>query len=185
MRNTLKYFPFIIILCLTGCASHPTRVPEIIKGTPVQIPKEEGTKKPSTPVAEHWQAKGRFAIKQQNKGANVSFVWQQSPDRSRIKLFGPFGSGAIYINRYPNYVELVEVNGKTTRAQSAEALLQKTTGWQLPISELSNWIQGTRPQAQKTAADFTDQGWHIVYNGSKMQLTRPGISVKLVVTSWQ
>jgi outer membrane lipoprotein LolB len=190
-----------LLLCilLSGCAQKPRKaeLPQV-GSTSQQL-----QQKPSTLT--QWQAEGRMAASHGQKGGNASFVWQQRGDTYSIKLFGPFGSGAIYITGNGKFVELKESNGKKTTAQSPEMLLQKVVGWQVPITGLTYWLRGLPtplvPPAKQSQDNqgrlryLTQQGWNIEYENyqadtlvplpSKMQLQNGNTKIKIIITSWK
>lgn len=199
----------VIPLFLVGCAKMPTKVtpPPFETKAPQNATEKSPQEQKHSEVAQlkTWQAKGRMAIQHKDKGTNVSYVWQQYPHNYQIRLFGPFGSGSVYITGYPNYVELKESNGKITRASTPEGLLSKATGLNLPITGLNHWLRGLpvpkqpiqsqRVDNRGTLQHLAQQGWFIRYDNynfeqstplpSKMQLQNKDVKVKLVVTEWQ
>lgn len=153
----------------------------------------------------HWQAEGRLAATRGTKGGNASFVWQQQGNNYRIKLFGPFGAGAVYIIGNERQVEVREANGKITSALSAEEILQKIAGWYVPLSGLRFWLRGIpTPHGQVTLeklnqngylSHLLQQGWQIQYQSyaeesafplpNKLHLQNGEVTVKMVVKSWK
>ena len=194
------------MLTLAGCAQHPKQ--PITPTAPINAKQSEQRwqhHQQQLSALDHWQAEGRMAAAHGQKGGNASFVWVQRGDAYQIKLFGPFGSGAIYINGRPQYVELRESNGKTTQAQSPEMLLKKVAGWQVPLTGLQHWMRGMpMPQAQSSQQQLdsqgqlkhlTQQGWQIEYEEyqnnsmpalpSKLRLQNGDTKLKMIVTSWK
>lgn len=196
---------FLFIL-LAGCSSSP-KAPAPM---PVSKPTEATTtswQNHQNQLArlQHWQAEGRLAVSQGSKGSNASFVWQQKGDAYLIKLFGPFGSGSVYITGSAQKVQLKEANGKITTAQSPELLLKQVAGWQVPLSGLRYWLRGLPvPDENLNAQQFNaqgqmrslqQQGWKIDYENylaenavplpSKLRLQRNDLKIKMIVTSWK
>lgn len=186
-----KYISFLLILLLASCAAPPPK-PVATTTTPVV----------STPTQKTWQASGRIAAKQSEKGANASFVWQQKGESYLVRLFGPFGSGGVVIKNYPQYVELKEANGKITTANTPEMLMQKIAHWQVPITGLQYWLRGApSPHGQVTSQKLDDkgrlaflsqQGWKIHYENyfednlpNKLRLENGNIKIKMIVTAWK
>lgn len=196
---------------LVGCSQAPkkpiapTELPKKSSGASIEQEKSSWEQhKQQLANVNHWQAKGRLAAVQGKKGGNASFVWEQKGDSYLIKLFGPFGSGAVYITGHPQFVELKEANGKTTRAQSPELLLKKVAGWQIPLTGLRHWLRGI-PAPGETATErlndrgflsyLDQQGWKINYENyhtdqfpplpNKLQLQNGNVKIKMVITSWQ
>lgn len=204
----LKILSLVIIMMLAGCAQHPKKqpIPPQIKPQVTQkaIEPKISEPKPKVAPATSWQARGRLAASNGGKGGNAQFVWTQKGDSYQIKLFGPFGSGSVYITGHPTFVELKEANGKTTRAKSPEMLLKKIAGWQIPIDGLRYWLRGIPSPKAKTQSSQTNnagvlqqmvqQGWHIVYEGhqegnpplpNKLRLQNGNVKLKMIVTQWE
>ncbi len=211
----IKILSLILIATLAGCAQHPKKqdLPQKPKATLSQktdqaankTDKEKETAVKVTKAAPpgNWQARGRLAAANGNKGGNAQFVWTQKGDSYQIKLFGPFGSGSVYITGHPTFVELQEANGKKTRAQSAEQLMKKVAGWQVPVTGLRYWLRGTPSPNSKASTQqvnsagnlkqLTQQGWHIVYENyqegsalpTKLQLRNGKVKLKMIVTEWE
>jgi len=180
-----KYLIILGFLLVAGCTIAPKRTP------PPQ----------ATPTDQSWQAQGRLAATQGNKGGNASFTWQQKGNSYLVRLFGPFGSGSVVIKNYPAYIELKEANGKITRAQTPEQLMQKIAGWQVPLNGLQYWLKATPLPSQHHVQELDNQGrlrylaqdgWKIFYEHyhenpllpSKLRLENKNIKIKIVITSW-
>lgn len=207
-----KDFPLRILIALflllvAGCAQTPKKP---IASPPAQnasqIEQSWQRHQQQLTRIDHWHATGRLAVSQGQKGNNASFVWEQKGDSYQITLFGPFGAGAVTILGSPHYVEIQERNGKTTRAQSPELLLQKIAGWQVPLTGLRYWLRGLpAPSTGSTPAHQLDnrgflshleqQGWHVDYENylvdnvpplpRKLQLQNKDLKIKMIVTSWK
>lgn len=196
----------ILALLLTGCQTTPP-----VEDTTATLPSYGSLESAWQQHQQHvqglnyWHATGRLGVKQGNKGGNANFVWTQRGDHFEIKLFGPFGSGAVYITGNSQHVTLKEANGKTHTAQSPEQLLQTVAGWQVPLSGLHYWLRGVPIPTDKmkkhklgqrgVLRQLQQDGWMIQYEDyamnqalplpSKMQLNHRDIKVKIMVKSWK
>ncbi len=197
-----RFLCVLTLLALCGCAQHPkksaiTAPLPVTKATEQKLPKI-----PPAALPANWKAHGRIAAANGDKGGNAQFVWTQKGDSYQIKLFGPFGSGSVYITGHPTFVELKETNGKTTRAKDAETLLKKLAGWQVPITGLRYWMRGTPTPVAKAQSEkrngagqlekLIQQGWHIEYENfadnnlpQKLRLQNGKVKVKMIVTEWE
>jgi outer membrane lipoprotein LolB len=211
------YIAAILALSLVGCSSQAPKKPaDVPNKTATSSPKainaannqrESLWKEHQTKISQftHWQAKGRIAASKASKGGNAQFVWQQNGGRYQLKLFGPWGAGTVHITGDNHTVELKESNGKITRAQSPELLLQKVAGWQVPIAGLVYWLRGIpTPQNQPGVQRLTNngylsflqqQGWRIEYENyqtanamplpSKLKLQNGETKLKMIITDWK
>lgn len=202
LKGSILFIPFLF----AGCAVPPKHPPAPISKPDRKVTDDlwkQHQQKLST--LQNWQAEGRLAAAQGQKGGNASFVWQQRGESYQIKLFGPFGAGAVYITGRPNHVELKEANGNLTSAASPELLMHKVSGWTVPITGLRYWLRGLPTPQDQTAQQLLNQqgqlsylqqqGWKIDYENyadnldiplpNKLRLHRGDIKLKMVVTSWQ
>lgn len=198
----------LLLLLLVGCTSTPKHAPTLIQPSAKAAPQlEQQWQQHQQQVSSirNWQATGRLAVSQGHKGNNASFVWDQFGDSYKIKLFGPFGSGSVYIIGSPHSVQVKEANGKTTTAQSPELLLKKIAGWNVPLSGLHYWLRGLpTPQGQAATPQLNQngylrtiqqQGWTVNVDSyhadsfvplpNKLHLQNKDLKIKMVVTSWK
>lgn len=147
--------------------------------------------------------KGRLAVNANSKGYSGSMTWQHHINRDAIDVFTPLGSKIAHIEKSETQVTLTNAKGERVSAQDAESLTEKTLGWRLPLSGLSDWAVGRPTQAPVTQQQWDDsgkltlleqQGWKIEYLEYKEQLgvalpqkislRRENILLKLVVEEW-
>jgi outer membrane lipoprotein LolB len=199
-----KIVPLALILFLHGCGTPPVKKPSVVVPQATTTAQWKNHQEKMMALNQ-WQAEGRLAVTQGKKGANASFVWQQTGDHFDVKLFGPFGSGAVYISGNPQWVTLKETNGKIHSAKSPEQLLQSVAGWQVPLTGLHYWMRGIpSPKGQTTQHQIGDHGflqslqqdgWQIDYDGylvdnatvlpSKLNLQNKKLKVKMVIKNWK
>ncbi len=189
----------ISTLFLSGCATYPTQ-------TPPAHNKSLSWESRSQTLAKinRWDLKGLVAIRAGNEANSGNLGWQQNKQRYTILLVGPLGTHSYTLYGNPGRVVLEMPNGKKASASSPELLLAKETGWRLPVSSLYYWIRGlpvpnlpaqTRFDTYNHLIELTQQGWRVQYPAytsvnntdvpSKIFLSRPRVSVKIVVKQWQ
>lgn len=153
-----------------------------------------------------WQLQGAIGIQQDSKRWSASINWQQqNASNYKIRLYGPFGAGAVELQGQPGLVTLVSNNNpKPVTSNSPEGLIAKETGWQLPVGNLYYWVRSIPApgSASQTSLDSANRlntlqqdGWKVQYldyakiNGvdlpDKMLLTNPPFTIKLVIKNWQ
>lgn len=158
----------------------------------------------NTQALNHWQIKGKLAIKSPTFSGSARLHWTQQQDRYQIQLSGPLGQGAIRINGTANNVDLLK-NGKIiAHANSAEALIKQQLGWQLPISLLYYWIQGipapdiaidSQQYTEQQLVRLSQQEWSVEFLRytstdagalpEKLTLKRDDIELHLVIRQWK
>lgn len=76
------------------------------------------------------------------QAGSAFYVWGQQNNRFAIELMGALGIGKTNIEFDGQTATLVSEKAGTLTATSPDELLQKATGWQVPISQLPYWISG-------------------------------------------
>jgi outer membrane lipoprotein LolB len=200
----LRIAIIFVLLLLSGCAVSPPQAPGV-KKTPQEVEERWKANEQKLAALSHWQAQGRLAAARGPKGGNASFQWEQHGEFYEIKLWGPFGAGAVYLIGGPNRVQAKESNGKITTAATPEELMQKIIGWQVPITGLRYCMIGLpEPTVKIKGRTLTSEGnlllllqngWQVHYDTyadnhsvmlpNKLHLKSGDLTVKLVVTSWE
>ena len=108
----------------------------------------------------HWS--GRLALQiedQATQSFSASFELQGNPARGELVLLSPLGNVLARLHWEPGRAMLVSGH-ETQTSDSLDALLQQSTGTQLPIATLFNWLNGTAANAEGWQADLSrlDQG---------------------------
>ena len=195
-----------MILSLTGCAVAPRKEKLPVAAAPIkEVAVRWEHHQAQVKKLTHWKAQGRLAASNGKDGGNASFQWEQRGEHYQIKLWGPFGAGAVYLNGGPNRVQAQQANGKTVVAKTPEELLKKIAGWTVPISGMRYWMLGLpSPNSEIRSQHFDNEGmllnlrqenWNVEYEAygiykmaslpNKLQLKNGNIKVKILLTSWE
>lgn len=186
----------IIFLGLAGCVTQPTIKPAADSATHAQHLK-------SLDGIQAFNLKGRIAVNANGKGYSGSVSWAHQPNQDSMDVFTPLGGKAAHIVKNAHEVSLTNAKGETISAQSVEALTEKTLGWRLPLSGLSDWAVG-RPTAAPITHQAWDelgrltqieqQGWQIEYAQytaylntvlpQKITLKNQNLQLRLVIEQW-
>lgn len=151
-----------------------------------------------------WHAKGALAVKEGKKGFTARMQWKQSaPKVYQLSLYGPLGSGHVELKGRPESVTLIDNKTKKT-AKDGESLLQKETGYTIPVDNFYYWVRGL--PAPSSHAELShdpyghivrllQSGWHIQYQQytaykgidlpAKIVMNRDSIKVKVIINEWQ
>ena len=146
-------------LLSTGCQSIPSSQADATSTPTLQAQKLEsftingkiGVTIPTGPSAS--SADGSNASKQ---GGSAFYTWGQEDNRFAIELMGALGIGKTNIEYDGQTATLVSEKTGSLSAEDPEALLQKATGWQAPISQMPYWIFG-RPAPSDSAPQLDAQ----------------------------
>ena len=147
-----------------------------------------------------WQMDGRAAAAMGTQGWQANLNWRQNAAASEVHLAGPFGIGAMVLQRTPAGLSL---NGAPP-SDTVLAQLQERLGFELPLDDLRYWLLGIPdPDApfeltkndQDRAQQVTQSGWTVDYdrylavNGDVLPahvvLSRAGVRVRIVVDHWE
>jgi outer membrane lipoprotein LolB len=119
---------------------------------------------------DHWDMKGRMAVRTADDAGSATFIWERSGDVHRIEMFGPFGSGRVTITQDANGAVLRDGDDEPVSADSAEELLYYQVGWHVPFESLKYWLKGLPSpgphdslvlDAQGRALGFHQDGWEV------------------------
>jgi outer membrane lipoprotein LolB len=160
--------------------------------------------RPTLQARDHFQLKGRVAVKAGKDGFNASLRWMQAGTRSQVALEGPLGAGGVQITADGGSLSIVNSHGDHLDSDAAHAELEARLGFDPPLSSLRYWIQGVPDPAmpaqekvdpqQQRLQSLSQDGWQIDYTGympgaggslpAKLTLQRAGVRVRLVVDGW-
>ena len=195
----LRYSLMLLALLLTsGCAHRSLTPPQDVLEHQRQLQ-----------AIGDWQLAGKLGIRTADDSGSASVKWQQQPNTYQINLSGPLGQKSMIITGSPDKVRLEQTGEPPQEAKTAEALIKKTAGWTLPVTQLAYWVRGVpAPKLRITHLHQNDNGlieqlnqggWAISYsnyrdqtfNGTNMPL--PGkiiaeyqdVRLTLVIRTWR
>lgn len=184
----------LLSLLLTACSRFQPQPPPVV--TPPQ---------PQSLLQKRfWQAEGKIALSVKDYRENGNFDWQNQGVNYAIRFYGPMGLGAVTLNKEGKTVTFTSAKDGTHSAESAEELMQRLAGWQVPISQLVHWIKGIpapgpiesrQDDANGQLLQLKQLGWTIDYSGysqingwmlpGKLIATRDQVKVIMVMKTWQ
>ncbi|MCD4486460.1 lipoprotein insertase outer membrane protein LolB [Chromobacterium vaccinii] len=140
---------------------------------------------------------GRLSANLDGKGHVANFDWRHQPPRDEVAINSPLGNTVAKVLRDPGGVTLL-ADGKSWQADDVESLTRQVMGWPLPLSNLVWWIRGLPAPGLGSRIDadgnLEQQGWHIRFvrdadvdadHPKRVEMQREGLTVKVVVQSWQ
>jgi outer membrane lipoprotein LolB len=137
---------------VAGCASTP--VPSPVENPAATWRARQIELKPVTA----WTIQGRLAMHADNKGWQASIFWVRDGDHQSIDLIGPLGRGHLRLSQDNHGAELRDADQKTWRADNAEQLLYRTTGWRMPLAGLNYWVLGLPAPDSVGQQELDEQG---------------------------
>lgn len=198
-----KLFALLIVsVTLAGCSSKPVSTVASARNHPADAARAHTE---SIAALESWQAEGRLAFQTGDQGGSASFSWTQDHEHYRIVVRAPLAQGSFELLGSPDAVILVTADNQRFSATSAESLMQRHMGWQLPVSGAQFWLRGIPVNVAAAAQanvdeygrwrDFAEHGWRVSvldYHADatpslprKLFLSRDQLSVRLLVKQWQ
>jgi outer membrane lipoprotein LolB len=117
-----------------------------------------------------WDMRGRIALQMDDEAWQLNMRWQRFPEQQQIDLSGPFGMGAVRMLIDTNGAQLRDASQMEYSADNAQELLWQTTGWLLPLDNLSWWLRGLpvpgkqqqmKLDGQGRLGTLTQDGWQL------------------------
>lgn len=147
MRCTTGFIGLAILTA--GCVTVPTP-------PPVDNPAATWQKRQTEllPVTT-WKIRGRLAMRTADEGWQATVNWAREGELHRIDITGPLGRGHLRLVRDRHGAELLDADQRTWRAENAEQLLYRATGWRVPLDGLNYWMVGL-PSPLGAASEILD-----------------------------
>jgi outer membrane lipoprotein LolB len=161
---------------------------------------------------QHWELRGRLAVRVAERGGQASLTWKRAAAQHSIRLNGPLGRGALRVTQDETGAQLQDAERHVFHAASAEELLYRYTGWQLPLTNLNYWVRGVPVPDLPAIRELDDtgrlktlrqQGWEVQYQEyvrfegyelpnrltltyapGRMSAELPAMEVRLVIDRW-
>ncbi len=177
----------LLVLLVSGCSSVPT-VPE---------PRYETQARQSLYKLQRWSFDGRLAITGKNDAWSASVNWVHTVDDEKIKLAGPLGQGATFIQLSGNLVTIDRGDNKPLTSTQPELFINQQLGLFVPVQSLRYWVVGVPEPSSRynlTPTGFTQAGWLIDYKQTqpvdsrvmpyKISVSNEQLKLKLIIDQW-
>lgn len=180
-KNPLLLIPTMLTtLTLYGCQSVPNApIPAVSPTVTAPTPTL-----PNADLPQHFTINGKIGVKSPKQTGSAFYTWSQVQDNFAIGIEGILGVGRADIRYEGNLATIksdsIRTENHTLTAQSPEALLQKVSGWNAPISQLPYWILGKYApsdsnnqrdaQGRLSVAQNSDWTANFSYEGSNPKL---------------
>ncbi len=154
-----------------------------------------------------WQASGRMAIREGNKGISVNFDWINNNQNFELRLRS--SGGRWVMQAQPGYAELEGTRIGLLQGDAPEPLAEQALGWSVPVTYLQDWLRALPAPAGarlKYASDgsvleINHQEWQIGYQKytsidsptgtstvllpSRMDASKGQYVIKVLISDWQ
>lgn len=154
------------------------------------------------PVLAAFELQGRMSASDGEQAASGRVEWRHRAAADTWTVFTPLGQIAAQLDSDAAGAVLLTADGQRQDAASADALLPRVLGVELPVAELSRWVQAS-PGAgaevrQRDALGrptlVIDRGWRIDYLDyadatpeaapARLDISRGDARLRLIIDSW-
>lgn len=185
----------LVALCVTvlaGCVSSPTRTPAV----PVDPVQAQANDQRRSGVDE-WSLSGRIAVSNGKQGGSGRIDWKQMRGSYTISLGAPVTRQSWRLSGDAAGARLEGVEGGPRESANVESMLQATTGWDVPVRALSDWVRGIGAApaeygpakieygAGNLPSRLQQAGWLIEYQDWQPAADGPVMPARLVATRGQ
>lgn len=158
----------------------------------------------------HWELRGRLAVRADDQGGQATLVWRRDGSHHDIRLGGPLGRGMLQLTQDESGAQLQDAEQRIVRAPSAEELLFRYSGWDLPVENLNYWVRGLPVPDVAMEWELNDNGflktlrqetWEVQYqeyvlvdgrnlprrlslSNPRKTAGQPAMQVRLVIERW-
>ncbi|HED40666.1 MAG TPA: outer membrane lipoprotein LolB [Chromatiales bacterium] len=205
-RLSCGLFVLLLIVLVTGCASHP--VAPVV--TSEVIDQRWAAHHAQLSKLSGWELGGRIAVKSAQDSWSANLHWQQRAAAFDVRFSSLLGLRIAQLKGDALSASLYLPDNRVLSAANLSELLDDELGWSVPVAGLRYWLVGLPAPAIAAQAipPFTkgldelgrlqwleQSGWRIDYQRyrsagtlalpQKMVLTRDDLRVRLVIDRWQ
>ena len=196
-----------VLLSLAGCTATPVREP-LPPAQRAAAEAAQAARETTLAGIGAWSLGGRVALSNHGRGGSGAIQWRQQGDAYEVSLSAPITRQSWRLLGEPGGVVRLEgLDGGTRVGTDAGRLLRESTGWEIPVAALTDWVRGARHRGGGAAelafsadgrlARLQQDGWTLDYErwsrppGSPVELPgrvyaeRGEARVRLVVDRWQ
>jgi outer membrane lipoprotein LolB len=162
---------------------------------------------PERPVerARAFDLVGRVAVNHEGRAFSAGVRWEHTVERDEVWLLTPVGQALAHITGDARGASYTGADRSRHAAQDIGSLTRRAFGWELPIENLSWWVQGAIAPAaviQHVERDehgrlvtLAQEGWRIAYthyapgeNGGRprrLDISGGAQEIRFIVDSWR
>ncbi|GAK86640.1 outer membrane lipoprotein LolB precursor [Vibrio ponticus] len=157
----------------------------------------------------NYNASGKLGYISPEQRESLSFYWQNTPQQQQLRLSTFLGQTVLNLKITPTVATVETYEDETYSDISADRLIARLTGFNLPVEQLNDWLLGKPTNADdftvnetQTLATLTKkingQTWQLIYSsyqdvpflGSdlpvphKLKLKQNNTTINLVISKW-
>lgn len=161
----------VLVAGLAACAGQPVRqAPPIAAAAALSAQQARETALQADP---DWSLAGRVALSNGRQGGSGRLDWQQAGARYAVSLSAPVTRQSWRLSGGPGGAVLEGLDGGPRHGADPGGLLHGSTGWEIPVAALPDWLRGARaPDLGPATLAFGEDGrlavmeqggWRIAY----------------------
>jgi outer membrane lipoprotein LolB len=149
----------LLLLLASGCATQQSR----------PLPQVAQVRASTAPS--HWVLEGKIAVSDGRESGSGRLTWSQRGSDYAIVMRAPVSGQSWRLSGSVGYSQLEGVRPAPVIGDSAQQLLRRELGWELPVGEMADWIFAvglvdraiTQRDAQGAPLKVRDAGWQLEY----------------------
>lgn len=145
---SLRAASIALCLCLAACAGPGLRPP----------PGAWAEQRPQLEQFERFRLQAKVALRWPEGAETARLSWEQRGEDTDLTLAGPFGAGAVAIERRGATLEVRDGDSRRTLPADDPDALAAATGWPVPVDALAWWLRGLPDPAGARARLSYDEG---------------------------
>lgn len=213
-RRPAAAAPALLALAAAGlaaCAGQPVRQAPPVAAAAALAAQE--SRELALRADPHWSLAGRVALSNGRQGGSGRLDWQQAGARYEVALSAPVTRQSWRLRGDAGGAVLEGLDGGPRHGADPGQMLRESTGWEIPVAALPDWLRGVRAPDQGPAAlafgadgrlaTMEQGGWRIAYADwrlpaadpqapatvpvalpHRIEATRGQARVRLVVDAW-
>ncbi len=148
----MKRFLFLLpLLLLAGCVTQPS-----LSGAARQA--RWDARQQILDRVDRWDLNGRIALRAGERGWQASLRWKRDGATQNLALHGPVGANHVEVEQDADGARLRDSQGRDLRDSDAGRLLQRVTGWRIPVASLQYWVRGLAAPGGEDRIELDDHG---------------------------
>ena len=101
---------------------------------------------------DHWTVKGRLAFKSPDEKFSAYLNWEQQQDHYLLNLNSFIGTSLMKMAGSPGFSRL-EADDNIYTDTNASQLINRITGWNIPVEKLAKWVKGQYDNSDKVSVN--------------------------------
>ncbi|QJR79695.1 outer membrane lipoprotein LolB [Alteromonas pelagimontana] len=134
------------LLLLSACSTLPSG-PDTAVNLPAQLQALERVT--------HWKAQGKIAFRDSTQALSANLIWRTQQPEFHFRMTNLLGITLVDL-QVTEQLSTLKSNDKTYTDTDPAELISRTTGWEIPVAQLLNWMKGLPGKGDKYS--FTEQG---------------------------